>query len=429
MFKRLMTALCLVALMAAGAGAGEETIEKQKKEYDAHRQYVKIHFNDDEMDFALQWILGSVSNGGCEIGEAFYTVGNIKDGSPESWQEQWEIMAGRIEARAEQSLMGGHKVSAREAFLRASNYYRTAVVSMLPDNPKFIPLSHKSRSCLKRAGKLHDPQIEYFEIPFEGTVMPGYFIKANNNGQKTKTLIMIGGGETYIEDCYFYVGPPAVKRGYNFMTIDLPGQGLMPTEGKFYRPDTEVPIKAVLDYALGRPEVDPERLAMYGISGGGYFVPRAAVVDKRIKACVLNAAVIDEYSLFAQMPNAKATPDVLKSWGAFHKNTAGVVSWRWGLDPSDIAGLVEVNKGYQFDPAKVECPVLVLIGEGEYANKEVKRQQHACLDALPNPVKKLVITPEDAGASSHCVGENRSLMSQVVFDWLDELFKKQQNVN
>jgi hypothetical protein len=28
------------------------------------------------------------------------------------------------------------------------------------------------------------------------------------------------------------------------------------------------------------------------------------------------------------------------------------------------------------------------------------------------------------GASSHCITENRSLMSQAVFDWLDEVFEE-----
>ena len=28
----------------------------------------------------------------------------------------------------------------------------------------------------------------------------------------------------------------------------------------------------------------------------------------------------------------------------------------------------------------------------------------------------------EEGASNHCIMENRSLMSQVVFDWLDEIW-------
>ncbi len=411
-------------VVMAGEGSADDQIEAQKKEYEAHRNYLKIHFEDDEMDFSLQWIMGSISNGGCELGEALYTASQIKDKSPESWQKEWAVMARRVEDRAVESLAGGHAASARESFLRASNYYRTALVSMLPDNPKFKMLGEKSRECFKAAARLFDPPIEYFEAPFEDTVLPGYYMKVDDSGRKRKTLIMIGGGETFTEELYFYIAPAAAARGYNFITADIPGQGMLPLEGKFFRPDSEKPLKAIVDYALSRREVEPERLAMYGISGGGYFVPRAATLDHRIRAVVVNSAVVDEYRLFSQMPNAKATPKELEAWGAFHRNTASVVSWRWGLDPSDILGLAEKNKGWNFEPSKVTCPALALIGEGEFANQEVKRQQREFMEALPNSKKKFVVTPANQGASSHCIGENRSLMSEVVFDWLDEVFAR-----
>ena len=403
-------------------GGNEKQLEDQKENYDAHRSYVKLHFDDQEMDFSLQWVLGSIATGGCELGEGFYAAGSIKDGDPKSWQEQWEKMADRVLARAEESQAKGHEVSARRSFLRASNYYRNALVSMLPTLPKFKELADKSRAAFKKGAKLFVPPIEYFEIPFEGTVMPGYFIKANKSGKKTKTLIMIGGGETFIEDNYFYIAPQAIERGYNFLTVDLPGQGTMPLFKQFFRADTEVPIKAVLDYAYSRSEIDRDKLAMFGISNGGYFVPRAAQFDKRIKAVVVSAAVVDNYKMFKEMPFAKESQEEIDNWPPYKKCVTSAVAWRWGLDPSDVKGQVEATKDFQIDPSKITCPFLDLIGEGEYANEETQRQQKECLDALPNPNKKMIVTPLNEGASSHCIGDNRSLMSQFVFDWLDELF-------
>lgn len=407
---------------AVGLEDEAQKMTEQKETYDAHRSYVKVHFDDEEMDFAFEWLLGSISCGGCEIGEAFYAAGQIKDGDPASWQEEWEKMAARVEARAETSLAAGHAVSAREAYQRASNYYRTALVSMLPDNPKFKGLAKKSRSCLREAGRLYEPPLEYIEVPFEGTVLPGYFRMADSSGAKRKTLIMIGGGETFVEDNYFYIGLAAHKRGYNFMTVDLPGQGMLPMEGQFFRYDTETPMKMVLDYAYSRPEVDREELAVMGISNGGYFVPRAAMFDDRIKAVVVSSAVVDNYRMFQQMPFAKDTQEQIDAWPPFKHFVTSAVTWRWGLDPSDVQGQVEKNKHFQFDPSKVTGPLLDLVGEGEYANEETQRQQKECMDGLPNPKKKLVITPVNEGASSHCIGENRSLLSQLAFDWLDELF-------
>ena len=76
---------------------------------------------------------------------------------------------------------------------------------------------------------------------------------------------MIGGGETFAEDLFFYIAPQTYDRGYNFMTVDLPGQGLLPLEGKTFRPDMNVPMKAVVDYALSRPDVDPRQLGLLRI--------------------------------------------------------------------------------------------------------------------------------------------------------------------
>jgi hypothetical protein len=212
--------------------------EEQKKVFDAHEAYVRYHFKDSDMDFTFgSLVLGATVNHGCEIGEAFRTAANIKDGDAASWQEEWAKTARLVEARGEQSLAGGHQVSARDQFQRASYYYRLALLAMLPDDPRLREYAWKSRSLLKKAGALFDPPLEYFEIPFEGTVLPGFFRKAAAGTKPRQTLIMIGGGETFAEDLFFYIAPQAHDRGYNFMTVDLPEQGLLPLEGKCFRPD------------------------------------------------------------------------------------------------------------------------------------------------------------------------------------------------
>ena len=400
----------------------QEKKMSQEETYDAHRSYTRYHFEDEEMDFAFQWLLGSIANGGAEIGEAFYVAGNIKDGSPESWQNEWEKMAIRKETRAKNALKKGHKITARENYLKASNYYRTALVSMLPDNPKFNKISKKIRTCMKTAGKLFEPQMRYFEVPFENTLLPSYFRPVIKDGKPRKTLLMIGGGETFIEDNVFYIESQTIKRGYNFITVDIPGQGMLPAKGFFFRKDTETQIKAILDVILKFPEVDPKKLAVYGISNGGYFVPRAATIEKRITAIVISSAVVDNYRMFKEMPFSKDTQKQIDQWPAFKKAITSAVTWRWGLDPKNIKGQTEATKEFQFDPSRITCPVLDIVGAGEYVNKETKRQQEEFLNKVGTQNKTLVITPENEGASSHCIGENRTLMAQIVFDWLDNLF-------
>ncbi len=52
----------------------------------------------------------------------------------------------------------------------------------------------------------------------------------------------------------------------------------------FAPPDSERVSKAVIDYLITRPDVDPERIGLHGSSMGGYSGPRCATVEKRIKA-------------------------------------------------------------------------------------------------------------------------------------------------
>ena len=52
------------------------------------------------------------------------------------------------------------------------------------------------------------------------------------------------------------------------------------------RHDFEVAGTAMYDYVVQRPDVDPTRVAIGGVSMGGYLAPRAAAFEPRYAACV-----------------------------------------------------------------------------------------------------------------------------------------------
>jgi hypothetical protein len=105
------------------------------------------------------------------------------------------------------------------------------------------------------------------------------------------------------ERLYFNGGGAAgLRRGYNVLCFEGPGQSgaCLLDNSLVFRYDYEVPIGAVIDYAVSRPDVDPGRIAAIGYSMGGYFVPRAAAFDKRIAACVADCLLPDAYALPAR---------------------------------------------------------------------------------------------------------------------------------
>ena len=80
------------------------------------------------------------------------------------------------------------------------------------------------------------------------------------------------------EELYHWFAAAAAERGFNVLVVEGPGQvgALHRNPGLVMRPDYEVPISAVVDYLVTRPDVDPERLAIVGYPVGGYLAPRAA---------------------------------------------------------------------------------------------------------------------------------------------------------
>jgi dipeptidyl aminopeptidase/acylaminoacyl peptidase len=73
----------------------------------------------------------------------------------------------------------------------------------------------------------------------------------------------------------------------NVISFDGAGQSAARhRDGLLFRPDWEHVISPVLDWTLERADVDGNRVALLGISMGGYFVARAAAFEHRLAACI-----------------------------------------------------------------------------------------------------------------------------------------------
>jgi hypothetical protein len=63
---------------------------------------------------------------GADFGECVTTVQNVGDGGVDDWHREWVATADRIAAIGDESAVGEHRASAREAYYRACHYYRSA---------------------------------------------------------------------------------------------------------------------------------------------------------------------------------------------------------------------------------------------------------------------------------------------------------------
>lgn len=115
--------------------------------------------------------------------------------------------------------------------------------------------------------------------------MDGYFVRPDLSGEPRPTVLFLGGADSWAEELYFLGGNEFPARGMNVVMIDTPGRGSSLRFKRLYsRPDYEVPVAAILDVLCSRPDVDADRIGLAGVSFGGYYAPRAAAFEPRVKA-------------------------------------------------------------------------------------------------------------------------------------------------
>lgn len=384
----------------------------------AQRSQQQHYFDHRDMDYYFSWILGRQIYGGSISEECFEAASQIVDGDPESWQRVWVNLAQQVEAQANQ----GDVNQARACYLRACTYYRAPLFIMNPEAAAFGVGWRRMQACFRKAAALFDPPIETIQIPFRDQQLPGYVWTVDHSSQQRPTLIVVGGLETFAEDCYFMIGQSSAQYGYNAIAVDLPGQSMNPQDGLFFEARMGTAVQAVVDYAMTRPDVDPVRLALYGFSWGGHIVFQGVQHDQRIKALIANPAMPDVFRAALAQQGRHGRGDRV---GRIIFNQ---IAWRFGLKlnlkPRNL--LRRIAKAYDYfmhgkvKLSQIQSPTLCMAGEGEpQITLDIARE---CHEQLPNPQKKLVIFTQAEGGEAHCQVNHLNLPNQIMFRWLDQIF-------
>lgn len=393
-------------------------------------------FRDHEMEWVFMRTLTYMGEKAAEIGDCLYAVCNINEKDPESWIETWAQLGARVERQAQESLAIGDRISAREGFLRASNYYRTAEYGCTPSHARFYELWEKSVVTFRQACPLFETPVEVVEIPFEGCLLPGYYWQPDKSNKPRPTLMAVGGNDSSGEEIFFSTGPGAVRHGYNYFTFEYPGHRgavhLNPNCVK--RPDYEIPFAAALDFLQQLPGVD-ERIALAGFSFGGYVASRVAIHEPRIKALIPDSPIIDLPRLVTGgffAPLIKGVPrGLLDRILAMRLQRAPMVQalieyslWTWGfssfseeLDSETFNACI-----IRDDLHRIKCPALVLVGEEE--GEMMIRQAQDFYDGIGSQEKEMhILSMVEDGSADHCQLDNIARAHQIIFPWLDRIFQ------
>ena len=243
----------------------------------------------------------------------------------------------------------GHRETALELYIKAVDSYRKGQHSLFEDDhPQKLKLYEGLTRCYDRVMALADYPIERIDIPFEGKEIQ-ILLHLLPDRRKAPCIIYIPGMDQTKEFYPYVCQNDFLRRGIHACSIDGPGQGISNIRKVRVTADNyERAAKAVVDYLVSRPEIDGQKIGIFGISMGSFWAPRLAALDPRIKACVAASATLAEkkYIFNQSSPRFKQ-----------------VFMYMAGIkDESSFDSVADqmVLKGFG---SRIHCPVLLVTGE------------------------------------------------------------------
>jgi dienelactone hydrolase len=399
-------------------------------------------FRDELHNDFGTWPIAYIPYGGADFGEIQAIAEIIGDGDDSAYYDAWNAAADRLSAEADAALAKGHVASARDLYLKASAFYSASfhLLYGAPVASRLTAAFRKEVAALEKGLTLGPYPVVPLAIPFGQTPLPAYLIPAKGFESQVRPLIIFNNGyDCTITDTYFACAVAASRRGYHSLLFDGPGQGAMLYEhGVPLRPDWEVVIKAVVDFAETRTLVDSKRIALSGWSLGGHLAPRGASGEPRIAALIADPGTWSIAEGFRDLVVSKfgvpreaaadlgaLDPAVIDKMDAFIRDSRRL-NWKvvqrgfWVHGVNDLRAYLTSTELFTMRGRAnlIRCPTLITKAEYDTLAADAE----AFFDALECP-KTLMRFSAAEGAGGHCEMGNRSLLNGRVLDWLDEQFE------
>jgi dipeptidyl aminopeptidase/acylaminoacyl peptidase len=263
----------------------------------------------------------------------------------DEWLDAWCETAEVHRALAEEALAAGHERSAGEAFVRAAICFHFAKFVWVVDAERNRRTTELAIAALYAAHELLDPTAERVEAALDDGTVVGNLRRPGANGSGAPPLVILIPGLDSTKEEFFHWEDVFLARGMATLSLDGPGQG----ETGFQldiRPDYETAVGAILDALAGRDDLDLGRVGAAGVSLGGYYAPRAAAFEPRIRAV---AGVSGPYDMGA---NWDRLPALTRETLQHHTGSGSGAEARERASELSLAGVAE----------RIAQPCLVITG-------------------------------------------------------------------
>ncbi len=213
-----------------------------------------------------------------DVREILASIGSL---DRDAWGRGWSAVGERYAAQA-QSLEASDPAQAAAAYVKAWRYFAFGAwpTQNAPEKQKAYA---RCLEAFQNYGRLQPQPIEVVRIPFEASEIVCY-LQLPPGQRPAPVIITIGGLDSYKEYTAERYGTVYRANGVGFLAIDAPGTGEAPIKAA---PGAQRMYSRVIDHLLGRSDVDPKRIAVQGVSTGGYWATQIAYAEPtRVRAVV-----------------------------------------------------------------------------------------------------------------------------------------------
>jgi len=311
----------------------------------------------------------------------------------EEWLGAWSENAELHLRHAKEAEEEGRLLTAGEAYVRAALSFHFAKYVWVLDGDRNREATERAREAIYNAHRLLDPSAERIEAPLDGAKVIAN-LRRPPGVERPPVVIMIPGLDSTKEE-FFNFEDVFIRRGLATLSLDGPGQG----EGGFDAPirhDYEVAVAAILNAIADRDDIDSNRVGAAGVSLGGYYAPRAAAFEPRLRAVTGVAGPYNFGELWDDLPMLTREAFV------YYSRSADEEQGRERALKLDLAGVAE----------KIEQPQLVITGKLDRLIPWESTKRIA--DESPNA--ELVVYEEGNHVCNNVAYRYRPLLA----DWLRE---------
>lgn len=393
--------------------------------------------------------LGTSRYSGSDIQEQLALMSRIEPGDFDGWYKEWSGLAKRVMSTIDTSRLSEYSpVTVRNVFFRASHYFWVSEFFL---HAKWNDSRSQSafsswRECFKIANANLPIPGQFIEVPAPFGQIPMYIFRTPDaSATRPRPLIILGGGfDNNMEELLHVFGFDVLERGYNVLIYDGPGQPsfLHRTQGQprqGFIHDWERVVTPIVSHILAQHStslsyIDTSRIALLGMSLGGYLAARAAAFEPRLAALICIDGVSSLHaSLLSAMPAA-----IQQAWAAGDKVRfdalfaelslpSNSTAQRWMHDHGLFA--FQAESGFEFFERAQE-----FVLDGEVAGKIDMpafigdAQRDIFFQGQPREVAEMIGEKatlfefgEENGAAAHCASGALAYQNQVIWEWFERV--------